>query len=261
MRILRENIDLESFYRSLERSPRRLLMLDYDGTLAPFCAQRDQAVPYPGVRAALDEILRAGRTRVVIISGRALADLLPLLGLRQPVELWGSHGIERRHANGDAQTAELDPMALRGLADADSWVESAGLGQYAESKPGCLALHWRGLPADDAAELRTRALGSWSPLALAHGLDLRDFDGGLELRTPARSKASAVRTLLEEEKEAVPAAYLGDDQTDEDAFLALQGRGLRVLVRPELRPTAADLWLRPPAELLEFLAHWQGGTR
>jgi len=32
-------------------------------------------------------------------------------------------------------------------------------------------------------------------------------------------------------------AYLGDDQTDEDAFEALHGQGLSVLVRSQYRPT------------------------
>jgi trehalose-6-phosphatase len=52
------------------------------------------------------------------------------------------------------------------------------------------------------------------------------------------------------------AAYLGDDATDEDAFKAIRGRGIGVLVRPQFRATAADFWLKPPEELLEFLERW-----
>ena len=52
-------------------------------------------------------------------------------------------------------------------------------------------------------------------------------------------------------------AYLGDDRTDEDAFRALRGRGLSVLVRAEPRETAADAWIRPPEELIEFLRTWR----
>jgi trehalose-6-phosphatase len=55
---------------------------------------------------------------------------------------------------------------------------------------------------------------------------------------------------------AVSIAYLGDDQADEEAFRALQNRGLRILVRPEWRETAADVWLRPPEELVDFLFQW-----
>jgi len=61
---------------------------------------------------------------------------------------------------------------------------------------------------------------------------------------------------LAEEGADAAVAYLGDDLTDEDAFRALAGRGLRALVRAELRPSEADVWIRPPGELLAFLDRW-----
>lgn len=54
-------------------------------------------------------------------------------------------------------------------------------------------------------------------------------------------------------------AYLGDDQTDEDAFRALEKlgeHGLSVLVRTHVRETAADIWIKPPEQLIEFLENW-----
>jgi trehalose-6-phosphatase len=51
-------------------------------------------------------------------------------------------------------------------------------------------------------------------------------------------------------------AFLGDDLSDEAAFRAVRRigkRGLSVLVRREFRETAAEIWLRPPGELLVFL--------
>jgi trehalose 6-phosphate phosphatase len=44
---------------------------------------------------------------------------------------------------------------------------------------------------------------------------------------------------------------------DEGAFRVLNGRGLTVLVRPKSRFTAAQMWLRPPAELVGFLSDWK----
>ena len=52
------------------------------------------------------------------------------------------------------------------------------------------------------------------------------------------------------------AAYLGDDVTDENAFQAVKGHGVGLLVREELRPTEADVWIRPPDELRSFLLDW-----
>jgi trehalose-6-phosphatase len=66
-----------------------------------------------------------------------------------------------------------------------------------------------------------------------------------------------VKTVLSQTGEDSAIAYLGDDMTDEDAFRAVKPRGIAVLVRPQFRPTTADVWLRPPDELVEFMRHWR----
>jgi len=47
--------------------------------------------------------------------------------------------------------------------------------------------------------------------------------------------------------------YLGDDLTDEDAFKALAGRGVGIVIRDEPRPTSAQYALESPAEAGAFL--------
>jgi trehalose 6-phosphate phosphatase len=87
---------------------------------------------------------------------------------------------------------------------------------------------------------------------------LLEFEGGLELRV-GRDKGAAIRTLVSEAPPGTPVAYVGDDKTDEAAFLALnqiQAPHLSVLMRPEPRETAANLWLRPPAGMRGFLKRW-----
>jgi trehalose-phosphatase len=233
-----------------------VLLLDYDGTLAPFRIERDQAVPYPGVRVLLDTMLRANHTRLAVVSGRALRDLEPLIGLAQPLEIWGSHGWERWTPAGGYQIAGWSARVSDGLAAARRWIEENGLRGHCEEKPAGLALHWRGLAPAAAEALRERAIEHWAPLAQWAGLLPHPFDGGIELRIPGWDKGAVVKTILAEEEAGAAIAYLGDDLTDEDAFKVLSGRGLTILVRPELRPTAADLWIRPPEELLAFLTRW-----
>lgn len=77
------------------------------------------------------------------------------------------------------------------------------------------------------------------------------------MRIRGRNKGDAVRQVLQEAGPGTVCAYLGDDRTDEDAFQALEGRGLGVLVRPALRQTSADLWLVPPRELVAVLDRWR----
>jgi trehalose 6-phosphate phosphatase len=247
---------VEPFLRMVAQASRSLLLLDYDGTLAPFHTERSQARPYPGVAAVLQEIVRHGRTRVVIISGRDARDTIPLLGIQPSLEVWGLHGLQRRKPGGKTEIPELDERIPEALAAADHWLEYQQLRHAAEFKTGSIAVHWRGLSDCETEAIRSRVLLGWTPIAEHFGLDLLEFDGGVEIRPPHADKGDAVRTLLREVDPDTPAAYLGDDTTDEPAFRAINGRGLSVLVRPKWRDTAAQLWLRPPEELLDFLRHW-----
>lgn len=251
-----KEILLDRVFERLGRAVNRVLLLDYDGTLAPFHINTGAAVPYPGVRDALNDIMETN-TRLVLISGRWIKDLKPLLALKRDPEIWGSHGWERLLPDGRYHIAQPDARALEGLAEADTWdKEIVALGGRIEQKPTCLAIHWRGLDPKNIDQICSRVIENWSLVARQSGLKIHGFDGGLELRVPGRSKGYAVEAILRETGNDSAVAYLGDDFTDEDAFRALKGRGLCVLVRAEFRQTLADLWLRPPDELLEFLRRW-----
>ena len=118
--------DLGHFFDGVRRAASRGMLLDYDGTLAPFRVERNEAVPYPGVRELLRAILDAGHTRVVVISGRRAHDLIPLLGLEWPPEIWGTHGWERLLPDGTYECAALDEQAAQGLAEARTGIEAQG---------------------------------------------------------------------------------------------------------------------------------------
>jgi trehalose 6-phosphate phosphatase len=245
----------ERFLAQLPQAPERVLLLDYDGTLAPFSAQRDRAFPYPAVPALLNCIMNTCRTRVVLISGRAAQDIPRLLGLNPHPEIRGSYGIERLQTNGSYLVAPVDDDAHRALSEANIRLQSEGLSHLIETKPGAVAVHWRGLKPSEVATAKIAAYRALSRLA-APQLLLSEFDGGLELRDCTYSKGGVVNTILSEHGPNVPVAYLGDDASDEDAFRALNGRGLTVLVRPMHRFTAAQMWIRPPQDLVMFLCDW-----
>jgi trehalose-phosphatase len=246
---------------AVAQSPVSALLLDYDGILAPFCLNRQQALPYPGMTALLQEIIVNGRTRVVIITGRNAREVIPLLAVHPSPEIWGCHGLERLRQDGTCEAPRVEEPVLHALADADRWLRYQGLHDRAEFKTGAVAIHWRGLDEATTAEIRGQVLLGWIPIAQSTPMELLEFDGGIEMRMPGRDKGDAVRTILDEVGPEVPVAYLGDDLTDERAFLALGTLGLSVLVRPEWRKTAAALWIRPPEGLREFLARWLKACR
>ncbi len=245
-----------ALWNRLRSAPHSLLMLDYDGTLAPFHVDRFAAVPYPGVEERLATLSGLARVRLVLISGRPARELRGLLPSNTKAEIWGSHGREQLQSDGSYRLLPLAPMQRAGLEQMAREMTALGFSEALEVKPSSLAIHWRSAPPEEQEQVRSSIESVFSQLTESEGLHLLPFDGGLELRSTDRTKGTAVEQLLAQESDAAPVAYLGDDLTDEDAFAAVGDRGFSILVRTEMRASYARFWIRPPKELLEFLDEW-----
>jgi trehalose-phosphatase len=246
------------WWQALRDARTSVLMLDYDGTLAPFTADRLRAKAYPGVPERLIRLARIRGIRFAILSGRPAKEVLGMLPDELKLEIWGSHGRERLFPNGCYETIPISPAQSRYLDEFEELVTRESFAFVLERKLGSLALHTRGLDVADAKRLYELAQSNYRSIALADknaGLEWLRFDGGIEIRGTGRTKADAVTRILSEMPLGIPVAYLGDDHTDEDAFRVLQGRenAASVLVRAQPRETAAKWWIIPPTELLAFL--------
>jgi trehalose-phosphatase len=203
----------------------------------------------------LELAAREAGTRIVIVSGRRLVDLRGPLARIPHEEVWATHGWERLLANGARLDYDPGPSARRQLMLAEPAARRLWhMGARVERKNASVAIHWRGLPDAHASYVREAISSYWGEFD--GDVEMLPFDGGMELRARGRTKGDAVREAMSESAPGTVFAYLGDDFTDEDAFEAVGASGAAVLVRPELRPSQADMWLRPPDELLAFLDRW-----
>ena len=243
---------MDAFFVRLSRAHSRALCLDYDGTLSPFQVDRALAQPYPEIRLLLERIRSSTNTRIAIATGRCAKEISGLIGIHG-IETWGCHGMERLHANGTYELAKIDAQVQQRIREINELLAKEGLSEMLEYKPTGTAVHWRGTLS--AADVTCKVRKVWL-MSSQQGLNLIRFDGGLEIRAAGKNKGDIVRTLLGEMGKKAAITYLGDDQTDEDAFAALQGFGLGVLVQSEYRPTVADAWVRPPEGVISFLQNW-----
>ena len=121
-----------------------------------------------------------------------------------------------------------------------------------EEKDQSFAVHYRGVADED--ETRAR-LKDW--LAdLPAELDAIWGKKVVELRPEGLTKGTAVRRIAEEHPDRVP-VYLGDDVTDEDAFVALQEMGRETLtIKIGDDDTRAAARLDGPDAVIEYLRQY-----
>lgn len=222
--------------------PRPLLLLDYDGTLAPIVDDPAAAVPHPEVPGLLSRLAALHPVRV--ITGRGLEDLAPLLPV--PVEAVGLHGAQRGRL-GDEPRLHMPGAALAALRSLRTSVPALD-GVRVEDKGPSFALHYRGAADPDAV---VRALRDWLEDAPE---TLHPVWGKmvLELRPAGVDKGRVVRDLAARHADRTP-VYLGDDTTDEDAFRALADDARAVTVKVGPGETAARFRLPDVDAVVAYL--------
>jgi trehalose-phosphatase len=247
--------NLPGFWDRLRSARRSFLALDYDGTIAPFTVERMEAHPLPGTIDLLTKIRDRTGGSLAVLSGRPISEVLTLLGDLK-IMLVGSHGHELRYPNKSQVIKKPTPHQSERLDKARDFCITEGLGSHIEAKGASIAVHTRGLSPEEARRIEEYVMAGWNLIARAHALELRRFNGGVELRCTGMDKGDALRTLLSLLSDDTFSVYIGDDDTDEDAFRAISGHGFGIKVGDPGRPTDAQGFLPDAASVQQFLKGW-----
>lgn len=234
-------------------SGRLILLLDFDGTLAPIVDRPELAAIPDRTRRALERLMAMDGVTVAVVSGRGLADVRERAGV-PGIAYAGNHGMEiegaglhRIHPQAAAARPELEAVA----ADIEPALEGID-GAFLEDKGLTLSIHYRLAPehAEEVREIVLQAAGGRPGLEVTHGKMVLEVRPRVEWH-----KGRAVLFLLEQMRppQDAPVLYLGDDRTDEDAFRALHAwspaaEGILV-AEPPSADSAASWSLRDPAEV------------
>jgi trehalose 6-phosphate phosphatase len=245
---------LPEFWLRAREASSTILLLDYDGTLAPFHPDRMQAIPLDGVMPALATLNALDDMTVALVSGRPVAEIQELTGISDLV-IAGTHGFELYRPDHRIQRIDPNPNLLEKLDMIEEIAVDTVGRELAERKIATVALHTRKLDDGQAAEAATGFRAAIQPL-LSDALEVRDFDGGVEVRVRGRDKGVAILEMLHEMRPAELVVYIGDDETDEDAFRALKGRGVGIKVGSPDAPTDADGRLASCEDVLQLLNDW-----
>ena len=252
--ILKVNILTEEHARQIvsefERSERRCILLDYDGTLAPYQKLPSLAAPSDELINLLSELTNDPKNELVIISGRDADTLEKWLGTL-PMNMIAEHGACVKY-KGD-HWKELVTINTEWKEQVRPMMElfvDRCAGSFIEEKKSTLAWHYRNTNSE-LGFMRSRELRN-NLLQLTTNTSLQVVDGNkvLEVRMVGVDKGAAATSMLAHIQPDF-ILCIGDDATDEDMFRALKDRGHTIKIGRA--NTSAQFTILSQREVFPFL--------
>ena len=237
---------------------RPLVLSDFDGTLAEFSLD-PQSVTLPEPRwILLQNMASRADISAGIVSGRRISDLRERVPTPPSLFLAGLHGLEiegpglRFVHNAMALAAPGISILARDLRRAVRPLP----GVFVEDKTYSIVLHVRGASKADRLHAITRFNALSEPLLSEGTVRLQRGNNVLELLPNVDwAKGDAVHAIIRhveaDTKDTVWPVYLGDDETDEDAFEEIGPNGLTISVGK--RTSGAAFQIDDPAAVECFL--------
>ncbi len=214
-----------------------------------------EAVALDGAVDLLCTIRDRKDTSLAILSGRPVDEIIYLMG-DLGITIVGSHGWEVRLPDLTRRLSYPKPRQEQRLQQVEKEAIDKGLKERTERKVASIAVHTRGLTMDVAKRTEDELVQFWGKDVRQHGLECRRFNGGVEVRCIGIDKGTGLHNLLKNQPEGAFCVYVGDDETDEDAFRVIRGQGFGIRVGPLDVPTEAQGHLPDCRALLEFLKGW-----
>jgi trehalose 6-phosphate synthase/phosphatase len=219
----------QNIQEDFSAAKRRCILLDYDGTLAPYQRIPSLATPSVELLQLLQKLSSDPANDIVIISGRDEATLDRWLG-HLPLILVAEHGASIKYVNEDwkEQVNIIDDWKEQIRPLMQTFVDRCA-GSFIEEKKSTLAWHYRNAHPEMGFS-RSRELRN-NLMQLVTNTSLQVIDGNkvLEVRMIGVDKgATAMKLLSEIQPDFV--LCLGDDTTDEDMFKMLRGRGYTIKI-------------------------------
>lgn len=224
-------LPLDDLVADYQRARKRLLLLDYDGTLVPIVARPDEAAPGKNLLALLGELAKDQANTLIVLSGRRAVDLERWLGGVPRLGLAPEHGARWRLPGNDewqGRSSETEwKKTVRPILE--HFVDRTP-GSFIEEKEFALVWHYRTTEAEFGDWLATEMV------AMLEGMlaetELRAYRGKkiVEVKPMWANKGALTHQLLPEFEEGSFVLGVGDDRTDEDLFARLPERAWSVHV-------------------------------
>ncbi|RPH37729.1 bifunctional alpha,alpha-trehalose-phosphate synthase (UDP-forming)/trehalose-phosphatase [bacterium] len=239
-----------SLVESFVRSKRRLLLLDYDGTLVPLAKRPALARPTESVLRLLAKLAESEKNTVVLVSGRDKETLNEWFG-SLPIHLVAENDMWRKSSGSAWQLAAAPSMdwKVRLLPILQQYADRLP-GSFVEMKDFSVAWHYRTADPEQSQDL----VGEVSDhlTSFTANIDVQVLHGSkvLEIKTTSTNKGTAARHWIADGGYDFMLS-IGDDWTDEDIFGVLPDTAFTIKIG--LTSTRARFTMRDNREAVALL--------
>lgn len=240
----------ETLLTDFSNATKRIIFLDYDGTLAPFEKIPENAKPTQKIFDILDRLHQDPKSKLVIITGRDKDTFNNWFGHKE-YTLITEHGAWLKEKDKDWELLErIDNAWFESIAPVLESFTDRTPGSLIEEKNYSLAWHFRNVDPDlgkkRAMELKTTV----QHLIANHNLEILEGDKVLEIKVSGVDKGkSASKMLVNADYDFIFA--IGDDWTDEYMFKELPDTSHTVKVG--LKKTTAKYYVKDTDQVHELL--------
>lgn len=206
--------------KDFKKAKRRLILLDYDGTLVPFAKIPQMAFPDNKLLNILARLSDDKKTDVVLISGRDKKTLQSWFGMVN-INMVAEHGAWIKEKSKDWKM--IAPLTNRWknriLPILETYADRLP-GSFVEEKEFSIVWHYR-RSDPELASLRVKELTDYL-VSLTANIDIQILQGNkvIEIRNSSVNKGVAVKHWISKNDFDFILA-VGDDWTDEDLFRSL----------------------------------------
>ncbi|BAV06529.1 trehalose 6-phosphate synthase /trehalose 6-phosphatase [Filimonas lacunae] len=244
------NKTLNYIKRKYARAHKRLLLLDYDGTLTDFNTNINLAKPDKELYSLLDELCKDDRNRVVIISGRNYTTLEEWFG-HMKLDLVGEHGVwHKLYGSPWQETKGLTNLWKQSILPILNTYTERTPGAFIEEKSYSLVWHYRKAEKELGDMRATEMMNNLRYMVADLGLHLMPGNKVVEIKNSEINKGKAAQYYLHYDNYDFIAA-IGDDNTDEDMFKVMKEDAISIKVNSNI--SAARFYLEGVQEVRDFL--------
>jgi trehalose 6-phosphate synthase/phosphatase len=244
--------DKQEIFNAYREARKRLILLDYDGTLIPFYLKPQEAVPGDVIKELVKKLAGSSRNDVVLISGRD-AETLENWFKSSKIGIVAEHGAMYKRPDQQNWISKQQ--------DGTDWKENVKEcidkylnlipGSFIEEKKYSIAWHYRAIENIDEESIRLALSKELMLLNTNDQFDILHGNKVIEIKSNLTNKGKFVSELLDKSKYDFVLA-IGDDMTDEDMFKVLTAQG-QFSIKVGMGATAAKFNMPGVNNVLAFL--------